>query len=172
MKKYFLFIFLAFLTLTAGNVEISAQRRKITVILMRHAEKDRSQDEETLDPNLSAAGKERARRLAKVIKKYKPMRAFSTDFIRTRETVAPIAAKRHLTVKTYDAQKLAELADEILTYRKGRRVVVVGHNTTTPALVNLFLKEDKYKPLGENEYDKIWIVRIKKGKIRVKEILY
>ena len=170
--KIFTIFFLALLFITAANIEVSAQKRKITIILMRHAEKDRSQDDETLDPNLSAAGKERARRLAKKIKKYKPRRVFSTDYIRTRETVAPLALQRHLTTQIYDERQLKELAAEILTYRKNRRVVVVGHYNSTPALVNLLLGEEKFKPLGENEYDKIWIVRIKKGKVRVEQIVY
>ena len=60
---------------------------------------------------------------------------------------------------------------------KLKRILVVGHNTTTPALANLLIKQDKYKPLAESEYDKIWIVKVKKNKkkpnkIREKIITY
>jgi phosphohistidine phosphatase SixA len=53
---------------------------------------------------------------------------------------------------------------------KYRRVVVVGHNSTTPALVNLLIGQEKYKALGEDEYDKIWIVKIKRNKNKPHEV--
>lgn len=152
--------------------DLFAQNRKITIILLRHAEKDLSGNEDNPDPDLSAAGKLRAERLVKTIKKYKPMRLYATDYKRTRQTATPLSEKRKLPIQIYDSKKLDELAAQILSFRKSRRIVVVGHNSTTPALANLLVKQDKYKPLAESEYDKIWIIRIKKGKIKAKVFEY
>jgi 2,3-bisphosphoglycerate-dependent phosphoglycerate mutase len=161
-----LFVF----ALAGGAVQ--AQKRKITIILLRHAEKDLSDGGASSDPDLSPEGRRRAERLVRVIGKYKPMRLYATEYKRTRETAAPLAKKRNLTVKTYNPRELKALADEITSFKKGRRIVVVGHNTTTPALANLLAKTDQYQALLETEYDKIWIIRLKKGKVSARVIRY
>lgn len=148
---------------------ISAQHRKITVILLRHAEKDTSPTADKTNPNLSEEGKLRAQKLVKVINKYKPDAIFSTDFIRTRMTVAPLSEKRKISVQIYDLRNLKELADLILS-GKIKRLVVVGHNSTTPALVNLLIGQEKYQTLPETEYSKIWILKIKRNKTKPNKI--
>src|SRR5690606_8127197 len=117
---------------------IYAQHRNLTVVLLRHAEKDASPNADRVNPELSAEGKQRAQRLVKIVNKYKPHAIYSSDFIRTRETVAPLANKRKLNVQVYDHRNLRQLADLILS-GKIKRLVVVGHNTTTPALVNMLI---------------------------------
>jgi len=137
-----------------------------TIILVRHAEKaDLSRD-----PDLSAEGKQRAERLAKVIRKYKPGAIYSTDFKRTRDTVSPIAARRNLQVQTYDPGKPAELIDAVLK-SKTKRFVIAGHSNTVPGLANLIGKKELFKNLDDTEYGAIWIVRIKNGQVRKTEII-
>ena len=162
------------LTLAAGNA--AAQHRNLTIVLLRHAEKDASPTADKTNPELSPEGKLRAQRLVKVVNKYKPDAVYSSDFIRTRATAAPLAEKRRLTVVIYNHRDLQALADQIMS-GKIKRLVVVGHNTTTPALVNLLIGAEKYKALAETEYDKIFVVKIKKkknkpNKIREKVITY
>jgi hypothetical protein len=36
----------------------------------------------------------------------------------------------------------------------------------------LLIKQNKYKSLAETEYDKIWIIKIKKGKSKDEVIVY
>ena len=67
-------------------------------------------------------------------------------------------------ILVYDPQNLNQMVDLIMS-GKLKRIVVVGHSNTAPQLANLLIKQDKYKALGESEYDKIWIIKIKKGKI-------
>ncbi len=137
-----------------------------TIILVRHAEKvDASRD-----PDLSAEGKQRAERLAKVIKKYKPGAIYSTDFKRTRDTVAPIAVRRKLQIQTYDAGKPNDLIDAI-TKSKTKRFLIAGHSNTVPGLANLIGKKELFKNLDDTEYGAIWIVRIKNGQVRKTEII-
>lgn len=142
---------------------VSAQHRKLAVILLRHAEKDVSPTADKVNPDLSETGRLRAQKLVKVINKYKPDAIFSSDFTRTKLTVAPLAEKRKITVQIYNHRDLKELAELILS-GKIKRLVIVGHNTTTPALVNMLIGEERYKALSEAEYGKIWVVKIRKYK--------
>ena len=161
MKK-FIFAFLI-----AGCLFGSALAQKKTIILVRHAEKA---DETSQDPELSAEGKQRAERLAKVIKKYKPGAIYSTDFKRTRDTAGPLAARRKLKIEVYDPKVPAALIDTIMK-SKTKRFLVVGHSNTVPGLTNLLGKKEVFKNLDDAEYGVIWIVRIKDGRVRKTEVI-
>ncbi len=154
---------------TFASDGVFAQHRKLTVILLRHAEKDISENADTANPDLSAGGKLRAQKLIQIINKYHPDAIYSTNFIRTRATVRPLASKGRRMILTYDPQNLNQLAD-LITSGKLKRIVVVGHSNTTPALANLLVKQDKYKTLAESEYDKIWIIKIKRKKTKPNKI--
>jgi 2,3-bisphosphoglycerate-dependent phosphoglycerate mutase len=167
--KFSISLFLGVLLFLFVCADAAAQKRKVTVILLRHAEKDVSATADKTNPDLSPEGKERARRLVKTIKKYKPDVIYSSDFIRTKMTVAPLAEKRKRQVEIYDHKKLDELAALIMN-GKGKRILVVGHNTTTPALANLLIKQEKYPALSESEYGKIWIIKIRKYKRKPEKI--
>ena len=168
--KIILLLLSSLIILGFAGGDVFAQKRKITIILVRHAEKDISDGGTSSDPNLSAEGRLRAQRFARLIKKYKPRRIYSTNYKRSVQTVAPLSERRKLRIQLYDPQKLSELAAQITSFKKGRRIVIVGHSNTVPALANLLVKENRYKNLAETEHNKIWIIRIKKGKIRAKVI--
>lgn len=170
-----LFIGLFLFTCASGSAA-AQEHRNLTVILLRHAEKDPSPSADKTNPELSADGKLRAQKLVKIAGKYKPDAIYSSDFIRTRATAQPLAEKRKLTIEVYNHRDLKALADQIMS-GKIKRLVVVGHNTTTPALVNMLIGAEKYKALAESEYDKIFVVKIRKkknkpNKIKEKVITY
>lgn len=167
--KIILSLFIGFVLFTFAGGGVSAQHRNLTIVLLRHAEKDASPNADKVNPELSADGKLRAQKLVKVIKKYKPDAIYSSDFIRARATVQPLAEKRKLGVQIYNHRNLKELADLIMS-GKIKRILVVGHNTTTPALVNMLIGQEKYKALAESEYDKIFVVKIKKKKTKPNKI--
>jgi 2,3-bisphosphoglycerate-dependent phosphoglycerate mutase len=171
--KIFVSIFACLLLFTLANVGdvVFAQKEEITVILLRHAEKDSSPGADKTDPDLSPEGRRRAQRLVEILEKYEPDVIYSSNFQRTRLTAAPLAEERKIPVDIYDHKKIDELADLILN-GKGKSIVVVGHNTTTPALANLLIKQNKYEMLPESEYGKIWIIKIKKNKIEEEVIKY
>jgi broad specificity phosphatase PhoE len=166
--KIIVILFFAVFLVTFASADAVAQKK--TIILIRHAEKDVSPGADKTDPELSPVGVTRAQRLIKAIKRYKPGAVYSTSFKRTRNTAAPVAAWRKLEVETYDPRKLDEVVTRVLTSKR-KRHLVVGHNNTTPALANLFIKEDKYKTLPESEYGKIWIIKLKKGKVKSVEVI-
>jgi broad specificity phosphatase PhoE len=136
-----------------------AQGRK-TIILVRHAEKDVSATADPNDPDLSPDGKQRAERLWRVIKKYKPGALYSTDYRRTRDTLSEVARKRGLKVGIYDARRPDALLAEI-GGSKTKRFLVVGHSNTIPGLANLLLKKELFKNLDDAEYGTIWIIRLR-----------
>ena len=171
--KFLVSFFLGLFLFTFANENINAQ--DITIILLRHAEKDTSAGANKADPKLTAEGQKRAQRLVETVKKYQPQQIFSTAFIRTRDTVTPLAENLNpdyrLQIQFYDYNELEELAQKLLKL-KVKSVVVVGHNTTTPELANLLIKQNKYKDLADDEYNKIFIIRIHGKKIEDKVIKY
>lgn len=164
-SAFFIFMF-------AANA--MAQKHEMTFILLRHAEKDAAPGINRIDPDLSAAGAERARRLIEITKLYKPEQIFSTVYKRTRQTAAPLseAVRPGYRIQTqgYDFNKLEELAANLLK-SNARTIVIVGHNNTTPEMANILIKQEKYKQLAESEYDKIWIIKIKNGKVREEKVI-
>ncbi len=137
-----------------------------TFILLRHAEKDTSSYGSMMmnaDPPLSKAGELRAERLINVLAAFKPDIIYSTNYKRTKATAAPLAAQSGKEIQLYDPKKLPLFADSLLLV-KGKTIVVVGHSNTTPALVDLLIKENKYAALDDAEYGTYWIVTLQNGK--------
>ena len=161
-------IYILLLSILAGGLvahDVEAQSTK-TIILVRHAEKADS----SRDPELSAEGKARAERLVNATKKYKPGAIYATEFKRTRDTVAPLAARRKLQVQTYDPTKPVDLIDAVMK-SKTKRFLIAGHSNTVPGLANLLGKKELFKNLDDSEYGTIWIVRIKDGQVRKTEVI-
>ena len=112
------------------------------VVLVRHAEKA---PEPAADPNLSAAGQERARALLEALQHLQPSAIVVSDTRRTGQTAAPLASKFSRTPQQEAvlvvvvpltggvATHVNAVADAV---RKSRGVVVVvGHSNTVPAIV-------------------------------------
>ena len=125
-----------------------------TIFLVRHAEKTEASD----DPALSEAGKLRAHELARVLRNAGIQHIYSTDYTRTRDTAAPLAALLKLELELYDPRELAEFAAKLKC--RGSRQLVIGHSNTTPELVAL-LGGDPGEEIDESgEYDRLYIVSI------------
>ena len=161
MRKL-LFIFAVFTYCFVASV--AAQDK--TIILVRHAEKV----DESQDPDLSAEGKQRAERLMRIVRKYKPGAIYSTDFKRTRDTASPMADRRKLQIQTYDPRKPDDLVDAIMK-SKTKRFMIVGHSNTVPGLANLIGKKELFKNMDDAEYGAIWIIRIRDGQVRRTEVI-
>ena len=152
-----------FIVLALSAAVLRAQDK--TIVLVRHAEKDAAANTPNGDDPLSDAGKERAERLWKLVKKYKPHEIFATNYKRTRETADPIALRRKKTVQIYDPAKQAELVSQIMA-SKTEHYLIVGHSNTVPALANLLAKKDVFKQLVDSEYGVIWVVKIRAGVLK------
>lgn len=164
---------LIFSFLLAVNINIFGQNT--TFILVRHAEKDTSPTASRANPDLTAEGTKRAERLFELVKTCRPEYIFSTTYKRTINTAVPSAEglipNYRLQIQFYDFDELENFAAQLLKLNT-RCILVVGHNSTTPALANLLIKQEKYKSLGENEYNKAFFVTIKGNKVEDKIVEY
>ncbi|HQU83599.1 MAG TPA: phosphoglycerate mutase family protein [Pyrinomonadaceae bacterium] len=162
-----------FSILLFANLNVFGQNT--TFILVRHAEKDVSPNANKTNPPLTNEGRNRAMRLAALVKDCRPEHIFSTTFQRTLSTAAPsadsIIPNFRLQVQFYDYDELEAFAAKLLTV-KAKCVLVVGHNTTTPELANMLIKQEKYKALADNEYNKAFFVTFKNGKAEDKIVEY
>lgn len=141
-----------------------------TIVLVRHAEKaSENPMDKTGDPDLSADGEVRTKRLLELVKKYKPHEIYATAYKRDQETVEPIALYRHLKVQTYDTREQAKFVEQILT-SKTEHYLIAGHSNNIPELVNLFAKKEIFKQLPDSEYGVIYVVKIRRGKFKRVEV--
>ncbi|TDQ10288.1 phosphoglycerate mutase family protein [Pedobacter metabolipauper] len=150
MKK--LFGILLILVVQSGL--IYAQEKPLTIILLRHAEKE---NDGTKDPALSEKGKQFAQKISSVLAEVRIDAAYSTSYKRTNQTIAQLAAKNQVAVKTYDPSKSNELIREI--ERSGNKTIVIsGHSNTVNLIYNLLIKDNPIKELGDDEYRKVFII--------------
>ncbi|MBQ4811227.1 histidine phosphatase family protein [Pseudoalteromonas luteoviolacea] len=124
------------------------------IVLLRHAEKQKG-----VDPSLTADGVKRARRIAQMMLPLEPTKLYSTDYNRTKATLAPLADLIDTHVAVYDARNLDGFARELK--QKTGTVVVAGHSNTTPVLVKLLTNRDVR--IEEDEFDKIFVVTFVDG---------
>lgn len=170
--KFVISIFIALFLFVAAGESVSAQKKTVTVIIFRHADKEPETEGDESDPDITVEGQKRAVRLAGILEKYKPSRLFSTRYARTIQTVTPFSRLNNLPAEFYEPGNLGALVEKILTSGDRRRIAVVGHNSTAYQLANLLLKETKYTMPPESDYGKIWVLRIKNGKVVDKIISY
>jgi phosphohistidine phosphatase SixA len=170
--KFVISLFIALFLFASAGENVSAQKKTVTVIVFRHADKEPEVEGDESDPDITVEGQKRAVRLAKILAKYKPSRLFSTNYARTIQTVTPFSRINNLAAEFYEPGNLPALVEKIIASEDKRRIAVVGHNSTAYQLVNLLLKESKYTMPPETDYGKIWILRIKNGKVIDKVISY
>ena len=129
------------------------------VFAVRHAERaDASSTPPKMtatDPDLSAAGRERAKSLAVMLKDAKITTIFTTELKRTIQTAEPLAKLLNVEIRQVPANKTPELARQIRT-AKGN-VLVVGHSNTVPDLIKL-LGVDEAVQIGDEEFDNLFVV--------------
>ena len=130
-----------------------------TFILIRHAEKA---SDGTNDPGLTQEGEARAQHLATVLAKEKVTAIYSTDFKRTKQTVAPLAKSKGLDIQLYEWKNPKTLANKILEDNTGGTVVISGHSNTTPILANFLTGNANLESFGEDDYGNILIVTSRK----------
>lgn len=154
--------------------EADAGRDCITVIAVRHGEKDRS---EPRDPTLTEAGEERARELARMLSASGVTHVFSTAYRRTRATVAPLAELMKLEVTEYSPRDLVAFAGKLAQLPPGSVALVAGHSNTTPGLVlalggeiaELELRHGT-QTLGDDQFHRLFITTLPPNGQRAKTL--
>lgn len=137
------------------------------IFVVRHAEKQ----SESNDPPtpLSEAGTARAERLAGMLKDAGITAIFSTDTVRTRSTVEPLAKLRGIPVQIYPANNASGTLDPGLLVRTLRErhardvVLVVGHGNTVGPLLSALGCPGQVQ-IGSAEYDNLFVVVPRPGR--------
>lgn len=133
------------------------QKATTTYYLIRHAEKDRT-DENNRNPHLTDAGKARAENWANILKDVKFDMVYSTDYNRTKETATPTANANELELTLYDPRNMD--AKAFMQDTKGKTVLIVGHSNTTPMFANGLLGEKTYDMIADDNNGNLYIVTI------------
>lgn len=127
-----------------------------TLVLLRHAEQDLQAGE---DPPLNARGSQRAKDLRLLLAHTAFDAIYATPYRRSMATAQPLAQAQGLTVQAYDPdQDLRQTAKQFLTQHPGQTLLVVGHSSTVPGLVNALVGDNRYPPLDKSAFGDIWVV--------------
>jgi len=130
------------------------------VLLVRHAEKAA---EPTRDPALSDTGKARADALAAALADAAVDAIIVTEFARTQQTAAPLAAMRGITPHIVNAAgggldaHVAAVAAAVREHPDGT-VLVVGHSNTLAPIIAA-LGGPAMPDLGESEYANLFVLQ-------------
>lgn len=138
------------------TVQICYAQAITTFILVRHAEKAA---EGGSDPELKPEGVKRAESLTALFEKTDITAVYSTDFKRTKSTVAPLAAAKGLTVNTYSSMKTPDL-EKLVAAHAGGTIVISGHSNTIPDIANALMGDKKFTQFADADYGNILIISL------------
>jgi broad specificity phosphatase PhoE len=148
----------AIVLLFAGWVGVPAtlaQSAPLTVFVVRHAEKG----PEVPDPSLSEAGQRRAAELARVLSDSRITALYVTEFKRTQETLAPLAAATGVTTTRLLARDVDALIAQIRALPPGSRAVVATHSNLVHVIV-LRLTGVMLPELTDLDYDRLVVATV------------
>jgi broad specificity phosphatase PhoE len=131
----------------------ACQAQGTTVLLVRHADREPGKDE------LSAAGRERALKLARSLRDVRITAIYQTQYRRTREMAAPVAAGFALTPIEVDARDSESVARDIRKSYPGETVLVVGHSNTVPKIVAA-LGGPSLADIAEDDFGNLWVLQV------------
>ncbi len=140
--------------------EIVVEKGISTFYFIRHAEKDRS-DDQNADPELTQTGLGRAMHWAEILKDVELDAIYSTDYQRTAMTASPTSVKQDVDVQYYDPRNMD--IDQFRVDNLNKTVLVVGHSNTTPNFVNQMLGEEKYAAMDDTDNGSVFLVQIVNG---------
>lgn len=149
------------LVLMMGAMGIPAVAKAQMVIVVRHAERadggatPGNSMTASPDPQLSDAGKARAQKLASMLADAGVMAIYTTEYVRTKDTAAPLAAKIGVTAEVVMARDADALVAKIKSHKTGA-VLVVGHSNTVPAIIKAL--GGSVVSVGDDEYDSVFFV--------------
>jgi broad specificity phosphatase PhoE len=139
----------------------------VTIFVVRHAEKG----PESPDPSLTAEGHKRAEALARVLGDARISATFASEFKRTQETVAPLAAAGNFTTQVIPAVAMDSLVRRVRALTPGSRAVVASHSNLVQLIVEK-LSGVKLPPLTEADYDRLVVVTLQDGRGEVVVLRY
>ena len=125
------------------------------VLAVRHADIDLPRTSE--NPPLNAAGRLRADALARLVGGAGVSTILTSEFLRTRQTAAPLAGRLGLTPRL--TPPAAVLAHQIRAGELGDVVLVAGHSDTVPEILTA-LGAPPPSPIAEAEFDNLYVAAV------------
>lgn len=119
------------------------------VYVMRHLNTPAGQ----ADPDLLPEGRRAAEALAAWFQGERPVAIYVTDYKRTRQTAAPLAARLGLTPIVYDPADTPGLIARVRAEHGA--VLIVGHSNTVPEIVAA-LGGARPAPLAHEDFGDVW----------------
>jgi phosphohistidine phosphatase SixA len=151
-------------TLLAAFVARDAFAQR-AIILVRHAEKAADANEASVP--LSAAGCERAERLARMLASAGVTAVYATETDRAKQTAEPLARALKLDVRTYSPRDSAGALAPQIVIDKMRKddpsgvVLIVGHQNTVPNILEALGYAEKVE-IADKQFDDLFVVVPKK----------
>jgi broad specificity phosphatase PhoE len=143
----------AVLTASVTGPVVCAATAQEAVYLVRHAERV----DDAKDSLLSAEGHARAARLAEMLRDAGITHIFVSEYQRTAETAAPLAARLGITPQAVPADDRDALLARVRAAGPKARVLIAGHSDTVPALLKL-LGCTQPITIAKAEYDNLFVV--------------
>jgi phosphohistidine phosphatase SixA len=141
---------------SAGAPAREEVRTGRTAIFVRHAEKDAGADPR--DPGLAGAGVRRAEALARMLEHAGVTHLYSSEFKRSRETLAPLSARVGHEVRVVPGADPARLVSQLRELPDGSVAVIAGHSNTVPDLVTRL--GGRSSALSEDQYDRMFVLQL------------
>jgi broad specificity phosphatase PhoE len=143
-----------YLGLIVSEYSFTGEQDPITTIfLVRHAEKV---GDGSADPALTPAGAARADELVYILKHVKLDAIYSTPYLRTKQTVLPLAKEKGLRLILYKPRE-KDFLKKVLQEYSGGAVLIVGHSNTIPGLANELAGQSDFSDLDDAAYDNLFI---------------
>jgi broad specificity phosphatase PhoE len=144
--------------LTSGSPRPEA-KAVTTIFIVRHAEKDPTPG--LTDPALTEVGQQRADALRDTLRQHPLAALYTTDTVRTRATLAPLATARGLEPRVYEARKPGALVALLREQHPGQIVLVVGHSNTVLPLIDALGAARPVPELTDADYDYLFEVTLR-----------
>lgn len=127
------------------------------VILVRHAELQGAAMANPKNVPLSKDGKERAQRLASLLKDSGIAAIYVTDFLRTNQTAQPLSQDLNKKLTVVPKGDPQDLVAQLRKNYAGQTVLLVGHTDTLPGLVKALGVPSEIK-IEAQDYGNIFVV--------------
>ena len=165
---------LLFLMLSFALAWFFESQATTTIIIVRYAERELSQGENS---GLSAAGHARAEELARVLGDADVVASvdaiYASRYRYTQETAEPLAQRLSLPVRIVDFTDVKGLLQDILREYKGRVILIVTHSEPIPVLVRRLHGSKNLPPIADTEHDNLYIVSMPwYGKVKTLRLKY
>ncbi len=136
-----------------------------TLFIVRHAEKI----DNSIDPELSVVGKERAARLTNMLLHEHIKAIYSTNFKRTIQTATPLSELKKIPISFYATDTLPHFAAFIK--KQKANVLIVGHSNSTITLLDALGLSHKIKTIDDSDYSNLFKVTLrgKASKMKLEE---